>query len=107
MIKRSLRTFISKVIEKAVSCQLIEHIESNDLREPLQSAYKRLHNTETALLKVNNDILNAIDRHRTVALLLLLYASASEVRPLRGLPPTSPDAASMLLSEGRILLIAV
>ena len=32
--------FISKVIEKAVSCQLIEYIESNDLGEPLQSAYK-------------------------------------------------------------------
>ena len=63
--------FISKVIEKAVSCQLIEYIESNDLGEPLQSAYKRLHNTETALLKVHNDILNEIDQHRTVALLLL------------------------------------
>ena len=63
--------FISKVIEKAVSCQLIEYIESNDLGEPLQSAYKRLHNTGTALLKVQNDILNAIDQHRTVALLLL------------------------------------
>ena len=46
------------------------------IREPLQSAYKRLHNTETALLKVNNDILNAINRHRTVALLLLDLSAA-------------------------------
>ena len=68
--------FISKVIEKAVSCQLIEYIESNDLGEPLQSAYKRLHNTETALLKVHNDILNEIDQYRTVALLLLDLSAA-------------------------------
>ena len=52
--------FISKVIEKAVCYQLIEHVDSNDLSEPLQSAYKSLHNTETALLKVQNDTLNAI-----------------------------------------------
>lgn len=68
--------FISKVIEKAVSFQLIEHVENNDLGEPLQSAYKRLHNTETALLNVHNDILNAIDHHRTVALLLLDLSAA-------------------------------
>ena len=53
--------FVSKEIEKAVSYQLIEHVDSNDLGEPLQSAYKSLHNTETALLKVQDDILNAID----------------------------------------------
>ena len=63
--------FDSKVIEKAVSFQLIEHIDSNDLGEPLQLAYKSLHNTETALLKVQDDILNAIDQSQTVALLLL------------------------------------
>ena len=54
--------FVSKEIEKAVSYQLIEHVDSNDLGEPLQSAYKSLHNTETALLKVQDDILNAIDQ---------------------------------------------
>ena len=63
--------FVSKVIEKEVSYQLIEHVDSNDLGEPFQSAYKSLHNTETALLKVQDDILSAIDQRRTVALLLL------------------------------------
>ena len=63
--------FISKVIEKAVSFQLIEYVETNGL-----VAYKRLHNTETALLKGHNDILNATDHHRTVALLLLDSSAA-------------------------------
>ena len=68
--------FVSKVIEKAVSYQFIEHVDSNDLCEPLQSAYKSLHNTETALLKVQDDILNIIDQRRTVALLLLDLSAA-------------------------------
>ena len=68
--------FITKVIEKAVSCQLIQHVESNGLSEPLPSAYKRLHNTETALLKVHNAIHSAIDHHRAVALLLLDLSAA-------------------------------
>lgn len=68
--------FVSKVIEKAVSFHLIEHVDGNDLDEPLQSAYKSLHNTETALLKVQSDILNAIDQRPTVTLLLLDLSAA-------------------------------
>ena len=56
------------LIEKTVSYQLIEHVDSNDLGEPLQLTYTSLHNTETALLKNQSD---AIDQPRTVALLLL------------------------------------
>ena len=36
-----------------------------------QSAYKSLHSTETALLRVHDDILGAINNNRSVALLLL------------------------------------
>ena len=54
---------MSKVIEKVVAAQLLEHLAYNELEEPLQSAYKLNHSTETALLKVQNDILIAIDNH--------------------------------------------
>ena len=33
----------------------------NNLHDPSQSAYKKCHSTETAQLKVNNDILASID----------------------------------------------
>ena len=72
--------FISKVIEKAVAFQMIDYVDDNNLGEVLQSAYKKRYNTESlrlhALLKVQNDILRAIDQHRTVALVLLDLSSA-------------------------------
>lgn len=70
--------FLSKVIEKAAILPLNEHLSKNDLQEPFQSAYKCLHSTETALLKVQNDILTALDKRNPVVLLLLDLSSAFE-----------------------------
>ena len=42
--------FISKTIEKCVAKQLIQYLDINDLGETYQSAYKRNHSTETALI---------------------------------------------------------
>ena len=64
-------TFISKVLERVVAKQLNEHMTQNDLHEPLQSAYKRYHSKETALLKVHNDIMWAVERKGVTILLLL------------------------------------
>ena len=68
--------FLSKIIEKAVATQLMEHLVNNNLEEPLQSAYKRFQSTETALLKVQNDILIAIDNQKCIVLLLLSMSAA-------------------------------
>ena len=62
---------VSKIIEKAASCQLGDYLCDNDLEESFQSAYKRFHSTEIALLKVQNDILFEIDNQKCVVLLLL------------------------------------
>ena len=62
--------FISKLIEKSVAVQLVQYIEDNNLDEKLQSAYKKLYSTETALLRVHDDILRAVDRGCTVVLFL-------------------------------------
>ena len=47
-------------------------MDYNDLHDPLQSAYKTAHSTESALLKVQNDILRTVD-HGGVVVLVLLY----------------------------------
>ena len=69
-------TFISKVIERIVADQILRHLENANLMPPLQSAYRRNHSTETALVKVVSDILNAADV-RKVTLLGLLDLSAA------------------------------
>ena len=54
-------TLISKIIEKAVAEQLTDHVKTYHLDAMYQSAFKALHSTEMALLKVQNDILCAVD----------------------------------------------
>ena len=68
--------FMSKLTEKVVALQLIDYITENHLDETFQSAYKLLHSTETALVRVNNDILVALDNHQSVILLLLDLSAA-------------------------------
>ena len=52
--------YIGKLIEKAAIKQINEHLTENNLHESLQSAYTTNHSTETALLKVTNDIFYGI-----------------------------------------------
>jgi len=68
--------FISKIVEKVVASQLIDYITSNSLNDCFQSAYKKDHSTETALLRVHNDIALAVDSQNTVILLLLDLSAA-------------------------------
>ena len=69
-------TFISKLIEKVVAKQITTHFKKHNLLEKFQSAYRPLHSTETALLRVSNDILRAVDDKRCVFLVLLDLSAA-------------------------------
>ena len=64
-------SFISKLIEKVVAKQLNEFISHEGLLNDNQSAYKSSHSTETALLKIQNDIALSVDSGKAVALTLL------------------------------------
>ena len=73
-------SFISKIIEKCVAEQLLDHIDSNGLNEIIQSAYKKHHSTERKLLKVKSDILqNFKDCNGTCLVLLDLSAAFDKV----------------------------
>lgn len=69
-------TFLSKLVERVVASRLVGYLNMHGLMPELQSAYRRHHSTETALLKVLSDIYSAVDR-REVVLLALLDLSAA------------------------------
>ena len=61
--------FVSKVTE-------ISHMTDNELFPVLQSAYRKGHSTETAILRVVNDILSNVNKQH-VSILVLLDPSAA------------------------------
>ncbi|GFR87153.1 reverse transcriptase-like protein [Elysia marginata] len=68
--------FWSKILEKLVLQQLLEHLNKSNLNEVFQSAYKAFHSTETALLKVTSDVLEFIDQKEICVMTLLdLFAA--------------------------------
>ena len=68
--------FISKVLEKIAVKQLLEHLTTNGLQEGYQSAYRAAHSTETALLRVHNDLTSALDRNQAVVFVMLDFSVA-------------------------------
>ena len=68
--------YVSKLSERAAADQLIDHMTINGLHLELQSAYKKHHSSESALLKVKNVILLNVDAQK-VTLLVLLDLSAA------------------------------
>ena len=69
-------TFLSKLIEKCVCLQIHKYLEENDLYPKCQSAYRKYHSCETALLKVVNDIQTEVANKKMVALVTLDLSSA-------------------------------
>ena len=67
---------MSELLERVVAVRIVEHLTEHNLHPPFQSAYRKYHSTETALIRVFDDLLNTIDEG-DIALLSMLDLSAA------------------------------
>jgi hypothetical protein len=67
---------ISKIIERLCLARLTPHIAATGHFNPLQSAYRKHHSTETALLKILDDLYRIIDDRRSAVLVGLDLSAA-------------------------------
>ena len=67
--------FIAKILEKLVLSQVSSYLNSHNLYNTCQSAYRPGHSTETALLKVVNDLFLSLDKGNISVLALLDISS--------------------------------
>lgn len=68
--------YISKLSERSVATQFLDHIRERCPLPINQSSYKKFHSTETALMKIQSDILMKMDKQQVVLLVLLDLSAA-------------------------------
>ena len=60
--------FVSKVLERYVANAMREHVDNNGYNDAFQSAYRPRHSTETALVRIHNDLMQSMNCRRGVLL---------------------------------------
>ena len=68
--------FLGKVLEKIVLSQLTSYLTENNIFEEFQSGFRKAYSTETALLKISNDLRWNYNNDK-VSILILLDLSAA------------------------------
>ena len=69
-------TFLSEITEKAATLQISDHVSFNQMFPEIKSANRKYHSTETALLRMRNDILVSMNKQQVTLLLFLDLSTA-------------------------------
>ena len=70
---------ISKIVEKIVCCQVEDYLSRNHLYSPEQHGFRNKHSTATALISVNDSLMEAADRGDISILTLIDLSRAFDV----------------------------
>jgi len=62
---------ISKVLDRLVLARIVPHVSASSSFDVVQSAYRRRHSTETALLRITDDIFAGFNDHQSTILVAL------------------------------------
>lgn len=68
--------FVSKVLEKVIANQLNFFLKDHNILDKFQSGFRKNHSTESALLRVSNDIMMTSDSGECTVLVLLDLSAA-------------------------------
>jgi len=69
-------SFLSKLTERIVKDRITDHLAANSMFNSFQSAYTKFHSTETTLLALHDDLINAMDKQQVTGLTLLDLSAA-------------------------------
>ena len=70
---------LSKIIEKHVANSLLKYLQENNLLYELQSAFRSGHSTETALIRITDEILFKMDNGKVTGLVFVDFLKAFDV----------------------------
>ena len=69
-------SFISKLVEKCALKQFVQHCDDQNLILDYQSAYRSRYSTETALVKITNDMLSSFEKQQASGLIVMDLSAA-------------------------------
>lgn len=72
----SLLCVLSKALERIAARQMVEYLEPNNLLDPYQNAYRRGYSTETALIRVLDDVREAADQRKVTIAVFFDFTKA-------------------------------
>ena len=77
----ALFCFLSKVVEKLAHDQIVGFLEEGSLLDSLQTGFRKFNSTQTALIKLTDDIRMEIDRKMVTFFLLFDFSKAFDTIP--------------------------
>ena len=75
----SVLPILSKVLEKHICEYLVNFLKENDLFHPLQSGFRESHSTETALIRLVDQLLFNLDNDKATGLVFIDYKKAFDL----------------------------